>query len=346
VEPFVVGTTLHDRCEPIGPELNPLRVLVQGTKMARCWGIKSNLHRCHRERNWKLFCKDHKRQPFVWLFTILFTVVPGFMAYHSYIKPTSPSLESQSELRGQSVQKATLTGFEQELKEAAAEYESGAKDFFKVAERDMTAQRYPDAVTNYQKSLNFLPTMSGYLNLGIALGYTSKFREAEEKFITGLQMARKKGRKEFEAAFLNNLGNIHENLGKFEEALRAYHGALELDRQLGNTQRQANILNNIGNVYRAQGRREETLNTYQAALALSIQKGNLLSQADALNSFGNFFLEQGQAEQALTSYQQALELYQQLGNLLGQANTRVNLGNLYANQRKLEQALTSYQQAL
>jgi hypothetical protein len=69
------------------------------------------------------------------------------MAIHSYIQPTNPSLESQSERQGQSVQKATLTGFDKELKEAAAEQESGARDYFKSAERDMTAQRYPDAVT-------------------------------------------------------------------------------------------------------------------------------------------------------------------------------------------------------
>jgi tetratricopeptide (TPR) repeat protein len=242
--------------------------------------------------------------------------------------------------------KATLAGFEKELKEAAAERESEARDYFKTAERDLAAQRYPDAASNYRKSIELLPTMSGYLNVGISLGHTSNFREAEEAFVAGLQIARKKGRKEFEAAFLGNIGRVHENLGKFEEALKAYQVALELARQLDNAQWQANTLNNMGNVYRTQGKRAEALNAYQEALALSKQGSSLLSQADALNNFGTFYREQGQVEQAMMFYPQALELLKQLGNRLEQARVLNNLGNLYEAQDKPGEALTSFQQSL
>jgi hypothetical protein len=106
-------------------------------------------------------------------------VICAAIAYGSNIGKdlfTNPVVGSVPGRHGEFTQKATLTGFERELKEASDENERKARDYFKAAEHDIIAQRYPDAAINYQKSINLLPTMSGYLNLGIVLGYTSSFR--------------------------------------------------------------------------------------------------------------------------------------------------------------------------
>ena len=42
--------------------------------MSRCYGITRNLHRCSRRGDWKLFCHEHKKQPLVGLYVLIFTV--------------------------------------------------------------------------------------------------------------------------------------------------------------------------------------------------------------------------------------------------------------------------------
>ena len=58
--------------------------------MGRCFGITRNMHRCGRTGNWKLFCTDHRRQPFVWLFIFVFTVLSGVASMQSAWWPHQP----------------------------------------------------------------------------------------------------------------------------------------------------------------------------------------------------------------------------------------------------------------
>ena len=224
-----------------------------------------------------------------------------------------PSVEVIQGPGGGLTQRATLTGFEKELEEAASERAREVKDYFNAAERDFAARRYRDAANNYQKSVNALPTMSALLNLGTSLSYVSDYPKAENVFTAGLQIARKKGRKEFEGAFLGNIGNVYFDQGKLDEALRSFQAALDLFKQIGNPLGQANALGNIGNVYANQGKLDEALRSFQAALDLFKQIGNPLGQANALGNIGNVYANQGKKPEALEMLRQASSIYLKIG---------------------------------
>jgi len=64
---------------------------------------------------------------------------------------TSPMAASVPGPHGEFTQKATLTGFEKELTEAAAERAGEARNYFQAAEHDFGARLYRDAAENYQK---------------------------------------------------------------------------------------------------------------------------------------------------------------------------------------------------
>jgi|GEM_PF-3780255 len=49
----------------------------------RCLGINRNLHRCTRSIEGRLFCYDHRRQPIVWIFFVIFTVIAGSASIYS-----------------------------------------------------------------------------------------------------------------------------------------------------------------------------------------------------------------------------------------------------------------------
>jgi hypothetical protein len=61
----------------------------------QCYGITKNLNRCGRTGSWRFFCNDHKRQPLMWLSTLLFTVIAGSLSIYSGLKPV---LEDQQEI--------------------------------------------------------------------------------------------------------------------------------------------------------------------------------------------------------------------------------------------------------
>ena len=54
----------------------------------RCLGINRNLHRCNRTIDGRLFCNDHRRQPFVWIFILIFTVIAGSASIYSAFQGT------------------------------------------------------------------------------------------------------------------------------------------------------------------------------------------------------------------------------------------------------------------
>jgi len=57
---------------------NRLRVTIM-----RCLGFNRNLRRCNRNLEGHLFCFDHRRQPFVWIFVLIFTVIAGIASIYS-----------------------------------------------------------------------------------------------------------------------------------------------------------------------------------------------------------------------------------------------------------------------
>ncbi len=184
-----------------------------------------------------------------------------------------PSLEAIENPAGQSSQRATLSGFENELDEAATERQSEAKDYFEVGERDFGRHHYRDAANNYQKSIDALPTMTAYLNLGNSLYSVSNYESTEKAYIAGLQIARKKRNKEFEGAFVGNIGTVYADQGRLKEALRSYQAALEILKQIGNPLGQANALTGIGIVYSEQGKEHEAVETLDQACTIFLGVG-------------------------------------------------------------------------
>jgi hypothetical protein len=64
--------------------------------LRRCFGITRNLTRCNREGNWKLFCKEHQKQPVVWVTFLVFTVFAGSASIYSALQPLQKPTKSEN----------------------------------------------------------------------------------------------------------------------------------------------------------------------------------------------------------------------------------------------------------
>jgi len=101
-------------------------------------------------------------------------------------KPLVVEVRSQS---GEIYQKATIFGIRKEIKEMAAELGGEAETYFKSGESDFGAEKYADAAKNYEKSINIIPTMAGYQNLGLSYLSLRMWDEAEKALTSGYEIA-------------------------------------------------------------------------------------------------------------------------------------------------------------
>lgn len=249
--------------------------------------------------------------------------------------------------RGELSQKATDSEFLTELQEASGEEQHAAKDYFNAAERHFALARYREAATDYQLSVNAVPTQSAYLNLGISQTYLADYGPAEAALNSGLRLSRSKGKKEFEANFLLGLANINF-LQKRDasEAIRAYGEAQEIFRAEGNVMGQARALNNIGVVYLFQGKQDEAIKHLQSALDAFKQFHATLGQARVFLNLGSVYHQQGKSQESLNSTQQSLKLYEQLNNAWGQGQAHITISRVYMSEGKLDEALISGKNAV
>lgn len=262
------------------------------------------------------------------------------------LKDVKKEFETVQGPKGESFQKATESGFEKELNDAADDLKAKAMRYFDVAEEDFKPGSYEDAAKNYQKSLDLLPTMSAYLNAGISWYYVSNYPKAEQAFLAGLKLAQQKEDEKFEGMFFGNIGIVYNNQGRLEKALKAHQKAFQIHKKIGNQLGAASTLINIGIVYVNQGNLEEALKSCQQSLEIACKLDNLLGQAQSLLNIGIVYRNQGNLEKSLKSYQQALEIARKLCDLHGQAASLGNIGIIYSQKGKREEALEVYQQSL
>ncbi|RXK88619.1 tetratricopeptide repeat protein [Chlorobaculum sp. 24CR] len=295
---------------------------------------------------------EHQRFPFLRKLegkrvSLLFTTVLSLavVLVVNITKDVPPAFETAQGPKGEAFQKATASGFDRELEDAAAELKAKAKRFFDAAEADFKPGSYEDAAKSYQKSIDLLPTMSAYLNAGISWYYISNYPKAEQAYLAGLQLARKKGDEAFEGNFLGGIGLVYQDQGKLEAALQSHQESLEIDRKIGNPLGEANALGNIGIVYCQQGKLEAALQSHQQSLEIDRKIGNSLGEAQTLGNIGIVYRNQGKLEAALQSYRESLEIDRKIGNPLGEAAALCNIGVVYEKQGKLDDALRSMQQA-
>ncbi len=159
----------------------------------------ARLTRMHPEKH-RILGKLHGRQRHLLIATCCLLIAALGTGAAGKIVMSSP-LEMARGPRGEPLLEASLRGFERELEDETAGAKDEAKQHFESGKRESGAHRYRDAATSYRKSVEALPTMSAYLNLGIALFYIGDFHGAKQAFRAGLQIAREKRAAQFRAVF-------------------------------------------------------------------------------------------------------------------------------------------------
>jgi tetratricopeptide (TPR) repeat protein len=268
----------------------------------------------------------------------------GANAWNEYLEAEASLALSQGP-DGALVQKATPAALRVELTRAPSGLDGQANDGFEAGERDLAAMRYREAAWNYERSVRAVPTVAGYLNLGVALLCLSEFQRAESALLSGLLRARQEAADRTEGAYLDALGRAYLGQGRLQAALESHRAALEVHTRVGNPVGRANAHANIGDVLLAQGKLGEALLSHREAFRLYTRLENLIGRANALNRIGSVYIRLQEPEEALGALQEALSLNRRIGNPLGQASDLAGISSAYLAQGKPREALEALRQS-
>jgi tetratricopeptide (TPR) repeat protein len=238
--------------------LTVLAYLFAGLGAVTAVMVGFSLSPAHREQYSLLVLLPEEQTQLLIISTVCWVMAYGAKLGSELLR-LKPQLQSIRVSGGQLSQKASRQCVESELAEAGTDLAREVWSHLDAAERHFAAKRYREAAGNFQRSIEILPTMSGYLNLGVSFMYLWEFHRAEASFLSGIQLARQEGNREFEGAFLNNLGNTYFREGKYDRALESYRSALKFYEQIGDSVAQATVFHNSGIVYHAQEKLEEAL---------------------------------------------------------------------------------------
>lgn len=187
---------------------------------------------------------------------------------------------------------------------------------FSMARGYSTRGDHQRAAREYQRALHIAAELSwdeAQLSIIENLGDTHKdagdLSAAVDALGHGLALSRRVGDRFWEAACLNDLGNVHLGRGDLRAAQRLYQEALHLNAELDRGQPNIN-LGNLGIVAFLRGEYHDSLRYLRAARELDERDGNPLELSETLANLSETALALGRLDDAARYARDGLELVQ------------------------------------
>lgn len=243
--------------------------------------------------------------------------------------------------------KATITGFSEELEEAAAEKVDKAEVYFKAGEYYFTSKEFRNAITSYRESIEALPTMAAYLNLGNSLYYISEYTQADTAFSLGFEISESNQNKQMEGAFTRRIGLIHSVLGEYDKALDWYLKSKGIFEEMDHHRIQlAKIYNNIGLIHEIRKDYNEALKWHFKSLEIKEELKDFKGLGKTHNNIGLVHLTRGDYDAADEEFKEGVRIRERIGDLPGLAEIYTNICILHRKRGNYDKALEYCEKSL
>jgi CHAT domain-containing protein/Tfp pilus assembly protein PilF len=183
-------------------------------------------------------------------------------------------------------------------------------------------------------------------NLAKVSDNVGDFPKAQERYLAGLDFARRVSDRLYEAKTLNNIGVIYSKLGQPDKELEFYSLALPIQREVNDRRGEATTLNNIGLVYSDLDQPDKALEFYKLAIPIHREVKNRRGEAETLNNIGVIYSKLGQPDKAIEFCKLALPIQREVNDRRGEATTLDNIGIVYSDLGQPDKALEFYNLAL
>jgi tetratricopeptide (TPR) repeat protein len=149
-----------------------------------------------------------------------------------------------------------------------------------------------------------------------------------------------------EAAHLNALGMVNDELGETRLAISLYEQRITIARKIGDLHGEAKSLGNMGVAYKNSGNVDRAIECFEAQLNISRSIHDLRGEANALGGLGIAHARLGHLNRAVDYHQQSLHIDRQIGDRRGEGNATGNLAGAYFLLGDMSRALVLYHQRL
>jgi CHAT domain-containing protein/Tfp pilus assembly protein PilF len=177
-------------------------------------------------------------------------------------------------------------------------------------------------------------------------GTAESRRQAIEKYRAALGLLNAMGDHSQDAATLNSIGSIHQELGENSKALEFFNQALAAAETIHDLKQKAAALSNAANIYDIFGNKLKAIQAYDLALSVATSIPDRAVEAGVLNDAGLVYWSLGNLQKSLDFFTHALSIRQEIGDRNGQSTTLHNLGVIHSSMAEYGKALQYYDQAL
>lgn len=186
-------------------------------------------------------------------------------------------------------------------------------------------------------------------NIGFALNKQSKYKEAIEEYLKGLDLIKKipaLNAKIHLASLYNSIGKSYQQMGQYKEAADYYNLEYAVRKALGDEEAMADALDNKAYLLSLIGKNRESLEAYQQAYTLHIKTNNINDAGFSMSNIGQSLWILGKYDSAIVAHTSAIELREKADNKKGQAYSWQKLGGLYKNNGQPQKSLDAYNKAM
>jgi CHAT domain-containing protein/Tfp pilus assembly protein PilF len=181
--------------------------------------------------------------------------------------------------------------------------------------------------------------------IGVLHDNMSDKRTALDYYKRSLAILHESGPRVAEGILLSNVGKIYSDLNENQSAVEYYGRALKIQEELGALVNQSITLSNLSQVYDGLGQYDRVLEYSLRALALSRASGHDI-EGTILHNIGAAYADLGDLEKSLDYNRQALQIARARGNTRGLGNSLNSIGMAYFRLGDRRRALEYYEQAL
>jgi tetratricopeptide (TPR) repeat protein len=194
---------------------------------------------------------------------------------------------------------------------------------------------------------NEMGKVHSILGLSYTFGEPQDFRKAEEHLLKSLDLRRKAGSLEGEAATQNNLGIAYANLGEPGKALEHLNAGVRLAEETGSFYMASNHTMTTGCVhYELLGEFDEALECFKDAMAIAENAGDEYIQCLAHRHISRTYRFKGDLESALNHSLKYLELAEKMGQAWDTMNAHLERAKEFLGKGMLSDAMLSCRTSL
>ena len=239
-----------------------------------------------------------------------------------------------------------------------------AKDYFEIAEAwekfgetsfrldehyQLTGFNEKALALNQQvleKPIGEIAKVNAWNNIGLIQHIFGKYEEALNSFQKGLEINKKRGNYQGEAANLNNIARIHKIKGDYDKAMPLYQQSLKILQEVGYRKGEGTTLNNISAIHYAKGDYDKALSFLQQSLKIRREIEDREGEGESLNNIAEIHRTKRDYDKALLLFQQSLKIAQEIGNRFLEGGIMNNIALIHYTKKDYNKAMPLFQQSL